>query len=130
MAARKSYAIKVFDHEIEEIKSIAKASGKSATRVMLEGVKAHAQNLDLQARIEQLEQQQSEMRAKFESATGRKLQTQKKATIPLTESEHHALKVMAAERNTSMGLLLRKELEQAYLPDICGQKPALEAVER
>ncbi len=69
MAARKSYAIKVFDHEIEEIKNMAKASGKSATRVMLEGVQAHVRNLDLQKRIEHLELRQAEMQARFESET-------------------------------------------------------------
>jgi len=130
MAARKSYAIKVFDHEIDAIKQVAKATGKSATRVMLEGVQAHAQNIDLQKRIEQLERKQAETESRLEAATGRKPQTKKEARIPLTEQEHHALKVMAAERNTSMGLLLRQGLEHGYLPDIRGEAPALEAVER
>ena len=121
MAARKSYAIKVFDHEIDSLKQIASKSGKSVTRVLLDGAAAQAENLDLQARVERLE-------AQLQTATGRKIQTQKKATIPLTESEHHALKVMAVERNTSMGLLLRQELENGYLPDIRGEKPALEVV--
>ena len=128
--ARKALSIKVNEIELDSLKQVARASGKSVTSVLMDGMKAHAHNLDLQAQLQEQARQIQELQTRFQSATGRKLQTQKKATIPLTESEHHALKVMAAERNTSMGLLLRQELEQGYLPDIRGDKPALEAIDR
>ena len=128
--ARKALSIKVNEIELDSLKQVARASGKSVTSVLMDGMKAHAQNLDLQAQLQEQARQIQELQARFQSATGRKIQTKKEARVPLTEAEHHALKVMAADRGTSMGLLLRQELEQGYLPDIRGDKPALEAIDR
>ena len=120
-------AIRVDKLEAESLKEIAKASDKSVTCVMLDGQKLKPWTWICKSKLQTCNDK-SQNWARHESATGRKLQTQKKVSIPLTEQEHYALKVIAADRNTPMGLLLRQELEQGYLPDVRGNRPALEAV--
>lgn len=129
MAAKKALALRVDEAEVEALKTMADATGKSMTRLLFDGVHSQAEVMRLRDTVEAMQRRQDELTDRLEKATGRKVQYAQYVRVPVTEAEHRRLRVMAADQKTSMGALVRGELEKSqYLPDIRGEQPALEVV--
>ena len=98
--ARKALAIKVSESEAEGLRRIAVASGKTVTRVLLDGAKSEAELAAVQSELRAL-------RMKYEEATGRRPDLRRRVSVPLTEAEYQAAREAAFREGVSLPRLLR-----------------------
>ena len=129
---KKALAIKVDDTEADSLKQTALASGKSVTRVLMDGAEAHKENLKLRAELQDLRRMYEDLANQFKTQTGQKVKTVKRVSIPLTAAEFDAVRKAAYEQGASNSQTLKAALQRQYLPSIMTlptERPALQIVD-
>ena len=104
---KKVVSLKLEESKLEEIRKRAKKQGKTVTDVLTEGVFDSERQYYLEQQILDLKKQLTDMAEKYKSATGHKIQTTKRISIPLTNIEYDMINKAAFESGKSKAQFLR-----------------------
>ena len=113
---KQGLSLKLDSEKIQELKKIAQAEGKTITDVLTEGVFATKNQFILETQVKELTKSLAELTEKFERATGRKVKTTKRISIPLTDREFTALDDLAHKSKISKAQLMRQVLLEKKIP--------------
>ena len=108
-------AVKVEPAEAEALKEQAKAQGRTISDMMLEALNRARDAGMNESKIRNMELENQALKEQL-ARLNRKPQLTKKITVPVTIQEHAAIARLAAERRTSMGLVLKQAATGPALP--------------
>ena len=114
--AKQGLSLKLEPEKIDELKKIATEQNKTVTDILIEGIFQTKSSFILENQVKELQQQIQELSEKFTKATGKKLITQKRVSIPLTQNEFDALSRAAFESKVSKSAYLRKLVIENKVP--------------
>lgn len=105
--AKKIVAMKVHESEKEELEQLAKASGRTVTDLLMEGLRSVKRMNYLETQNQDMQEQIRELTRRVERATGRKPRTTRRITIPVTEGEFRRINKLAFEAGLPKGQFMR-----------------------
>ncbi|MDE0013283.1 MAG: hypothetical protein OXU36_19215, partial [Candidatus Poribacteria bacterium] len=109
--AKIGVGFKLEAHKLDELKDMAKENDQTLTEAIEASIFQAHETQRLKKQIATLEDTVTDLRKKYEAATGRKPATTKRITIPVTDVEYKAVKDAAHHADMPMTQVMRQILE-------------------
>ena len=108
MSKTQVISTKVTPEKRQEIEAWAKSKGKSVSDYMQETIQNAGQIHYLQQQLKDMEARVQDMERRYRDATGRRIKTAKKITVPVTHEEYKQISRAALEAGLPRGQFLRE----------------------
>ena len=118
MVAKKNISVKLTDEQITTLKGIASDQGVTLTDVVIEGMGATVEKVNLTRQIQELREQIQEMRK-----DGKKINLGKRISVPVSREEFKKIHLESAKMGLPKGRFIRELLISGKSLPVLSVKP-------
>ena len=105
MVAKRNISVKLSDDQIQTLKAIATEQGKTLTDIVVGGMSAAVERVDLTRKIQELQDRIQEMESK-----GKKTSLGKRISVPVSRDEFRKISIESAKAGLPKGRFVRELL--------------------